>query len=267
LAVATRQFPEVVGDEGGKDEQLARVIALLAVGDLPVASERMFELSNVSDASAFFWKMVELYAQAGAVHTALTMVKGRNDDFRVRWPTENWMPFWQMAYPRPYEAYVRRESTKSNVPESLVYAIMREESEFEPLAVSAANAYGLMQIIIPTAVTVARGTGYVATARSLLRPETNIALGARVLAGLRSRFRGQDALAIAGYNAGPGRPRRWLKERPETPLDVWIEAIEYTETRNYVKRVLSSRAVYRWLYGKAGEKGTVEPLEFELAGP
>jgi soluble lytic murein transglycosylase len=267
LAIAESQQADPRLVAATRDARLGRVIALLAVGDLGAASERVLGLSSPSDVSESFWTMVGLYVEAGAVQTALAMIKSRTDDFRVRWPTGSWVPFWKMAYPIPYEAIVKLESTKTKVPESLIYAIMREESEFEPTAVSGANAYGLMQLIVPTAVHAARGTAYVATRKTLLKPSTNIALGARVLGTLLERFRGQAVLAIAGYNAGPGRPSRWLKEKPEAPLDLWVEAIEYAETRNYVKRVLSSRAAYRWLYGSPGERSTVEPIEFTLFGP
>ena len=160
----------------------------------------------------------------------------------------------------PFRQIVRRESAVNNLSEFLVYAIMREESEFDPTAISHANAYGLMQLIVPTAVHIARGTGLVATPHSLLVPATNIALGSRELAKLLEQFKGQEPLAIAGYNAGPGRPQRWLREHPDYPLDLWVESIEFAETRNYVKRVLSSLAVYQWLYAADDRKETIAPL-------
>jgi soluble lytic murein transglycosylase len=265
--VASSQPTELSVDIAARDRETRRVMALLSVGDLAFAAERMLALSNPENGRESFWAMVGLYVDAGAIDTAITMAKSRTDDYRIRWPVGNWVKLWTMAYPVPYEPLVTRESTKTAAPTSLIYAVMREESEFNPSAVSPANAYGLMQLIVPTAVHAARGTGTKVSPSTLLKPATNIFLGARVLGKLLERFRGQMPLAIAGYNAGPGRPVRWLKERPEAPMDLWVEAIEYTETRNYVKRVLASQATYRWLYGAPAERGTVDPLNLKLIGP
>jgi soluble lytic murein transglycosylase len=247
------------------DPRLKRVIALLATGDLEVASVQMLGLAPESGVNDAFWTMVELYAHAGAWQTALSMVKSRAEDIRAHWPAQDFIPNWQKAYPRPYSGLVRKNAEENQVPDSLIYAIMREESEFEPSAVSSAQAYGLMQLIVPTAVTAAKGTAFRATAKTLLTPATNIALGTRVLRELLSRFDGRTVLAVAGYNAGPGRPKRWLKERPETPLDLWVEAIEYAETRGYVKRVMESRAAYGWLYSSDAERPALEPLPLTLS--
>jgi soluble lytic murein transglycosylase len=247
--------------------KLKRVMALLSVGDLAFASERMLGLETPNETPEAYWAMVGLYVEAGAIQTALTLVKSRTEDYRIRWPTGNWFRFWSMVYPTPYATLVARESARTNVESELIYAIMREESLFNSGAVSHAKAYGLMQLIVPTATTAARGTGKFVSSTGLLKPELNVFLGARVLKGLLERFQGQVPLAIAGYNAGPGRPARWLKERPEAPLDLWVEAIEYPETRNYVKRVLSSRAAYRWLYATERQRGTVAPLNLALVGP
>jgi soluble lytic murein transglycosylase len=267
ISVASSQPAELSHEIAARDRETRRVMALLSVGDLAFAAERMLALSNPENGRESFWAMVGLYVDAGAIDTAIALSKSRTDDYRIRWPVGNWVKLWTMAYPVPYETLVTREATKTTVPTSLIYAVMREESEFNPSAISHANAYGLMQLIVPTAAHAARGTGTKVTSRTLLKPATTIFLGARVLSKLLERFGGQLPLAIAGYNAGPGRPARWLKERPFAPMDLWVEAIEYTETRNYVKRVLSSQATYRWLYGGPAERGTVEPLNLKLVGP
>jgi len=125
---------------------------------------------------------------------------------------------------------------------------MREQSAFDPMAVSHADAYGLMQLIVPTAKMTAKPLGLPYDRRSLLRPSVNIALGASVLSRLIRRFSQNPLLALPGYNAGPGRPARWIKERPHFDFDVWVELIPFRETRRYTKRVLASRAAYAVLY-------------------
>jgi soluble lytic murein transglycosylase len=143
---------------------------------------------------------------------------------------------------------VQAEARSSGVDPALVYAVMREESAFDPDAVSSANAYGLMQLIVPTAQTLARRDNLLVSPAALRRPKLNVTLGCRMLAELSTRFDVNPLLAIPGYNAGPGRPARWLKERPSTEFDLWVELVPFPETRRYTKRVLSSRAVYAFLY-------------------
>ena len=78
---------------------------------------------------------------------------------------------------------------------------------------------------------------------------------------MTDRFKQNPVLAIPGYNAGPGRPLRWLRERPHMDFDVWVESIPYSETRRYTKRVLASRAAYAYLYAPAtADEAMVLPL-------
>ena len=104
-----------------------------------------------------------------------------------------------------------------------------------------------MQLIVPTARLYARDAGLPCDPGSLKKPAISIALGCRVLSDLERKFESNPLLAIPGYNAGPGRPRRWLREHPGLDFDVWVELIPFEETRRYTKRVLSSRAVYALL--------------------
>jgi soluble lytic murein transglycosylase len=105
-----------------------------------------------------------------------------------------------------------------------------------------------MQIIEPTAKHYAKSIGLPHDPASLKKPHVSIALGARILSKLTKSFKQNPLLAIPGYNAGPGRPRRWLRERPDLDFDLWVELIPFRETRRYTKRVLASRAAYAYLY-------------------
>lgn len=245
--------------------RLVRLSALLGVADLNAADALLDEGVSEKAGDSTVFAVAGMYANAGATKTALTLVKRRGHDWRVRWPTAGWVELWKQAFPRPFRGIVQRQAAKHGVAESLVYAIMREESEFDPKAVSIADAYGLMQLIVPTARIAGRELGISVDARALQKPSVNIALGTSVLARLAERFAGQVALIAAGYNAGPGRPARWLREYPEVDMDLWIELIEFPETRGYVKRVLESQAAYRWLYGSEDAPGaTIELLPAKL---
>jgi soluble lytic murein transglycosylase len=128
---------------------------------------------------------------------------------------------------------------------------MREESAFDPDAESPADAYGLMQLILPTAKTMARPLGLPSDRTALKRPSVNVALGSSVLAKYAAAFPENPLLAIPAYNAGPNNPKRWLRDRPNADFDIWVELIPFVETRRYIKRVLSSRAAYAFLYQRS----------------
>jgi soluble lytic murein transglycosylase len=138
-----------------------------------------------------------------------------------------------------------------NAPEpALVLGLIRQETEFNPLAVSSAGAQGLMQVMPATARTSARAAGLpYRPADVLADSDYNIQLGMAEYLGHMNRYGGSNILAIASYNGGPGNVRKWLAANrdPRTgadPID-WIEEIPFGETRNYVQRVLENMEVYR----------------------
>jgi soluble lytic murein transglycosylase len=133
---------------------------------------------------------------------------------------------------------------------ALVFAIIRQESEFDASAVSHANAHGLMQLIPSTAQMQARRVGMTYQRSALSDPQYNMTLGASHLADLIDDFGGSYVLAIAAYNAGPSRAREWIvdwgdpRSRSVDVVD-WVELIPFAETRNYVQRVMENLQVYR----------------------
>jgi soluble lytic murein transglycosylase len=117
-----------------------------------------------------------------------------------------------------------------------------------------------MQLIVPTAKWVASGTGLPSDEASLKRPEVSVELGTRLLAKLRTTH-GHPALAIGAYNGGGGAVERWVTARTTYELDLFVELVPYDETRNYIKRVLSSQAAYAYLYDPTALK---EPFGLPL---
>ncbi len=227
-----------------------RGMELLRVGEVDLAKSELSELGlwDGSSNSKLLWAVALLYAKAGAVKLSHSMTRGLLTDWMGRWPAGQWTEAWEIAFPRPYRKIVEREAKKNSLDPAWVYGVMREESAFDADAVSHADAHGLMQLIVPTARLYAKPIGLPYDARSLKRPAINIALGTRALASLTARFKENPLLALPGYNAGPGRPARWVRERPHFDFDVWVEAIPIRETRRYTKRVLASRAAYAVLY-------------------
>jgi soluble lytic murein transglycosylase len=243
-----------------------RALELLRLGEVDLARRELSGLGLPSGEAApeLLWGVALLYARAGAFVLSHGVARGLLTDWLERWPAGDWVRAWEIAFPRPYRDIVSREARKNGVPEHLVYAVMREESAFEPAAVSSAHAYGLMQIIEPTARHYAKGLGLPSDPASLTKPPVNIALGCRVLADLTRRFGSNPLFAIPGYNAGPGRPRRWATELASTDFDLWVELIPFRETRRYTKRVLASRAAYAFLYDESqGDAAMRLPLKIQ----
>jgi soluble lytic murein transglycosylase len=228
-----------------------RALELFGVGDLEDGARELDAL-GLADSSRpeLLWGLSKLYAEAGSVKLSHAAARRALSASPSSWPADAWIDAWKLAYPAPYAEIVAREAKRTALTPALIYAVMREESAFDPEAESPAEAYGLMQLIVPTAKTMARPLGLPFDRIALKRPSVNVALGASVLAKYAGAFPENPLLSIPAYNAGPLNPRRWLRERPNADFDIWVELIPYVETRRYVKRVLSSRAAYAFLYAR-----------------
>jgi len=156
----------------------------------------------------------------------------------------------QLLYPQPYRRVVDRESRRHHIDSNLLNAIIREESRFDPLAISAASARGLTQFVLPTARRVAESLEWGRLeAVDLHRPEVAIALGAAYLAELEALFEGRVEPAIAAYNAGENQAGLWLSYCYSREPEEYFTKVGFTQTRNYLGKVGSSRAQYREIYG------------------
>ena len=154
---------------------------------------------------------------------------------------------WDCVYPRPYGALVGAFESEWQLPPHLVYAVMRQESGFQPGALSPVSAVGLMQLMPNTAARAASEIGMRYVFPELTRPATNIRLGAFYLSRVLRTFGAQVPLAAAAYNAGPVVVSQWLNSGEQLPLDLFVARIPYRETRTYVARVVGNWARYTYL--------------------
>jgi peptidoglycan lytic transglycosylase len=244
----TRPHPEL------QSPAFERFVRLLEVGDLDDARREANAGGLVAEGvdPEVLWTVAWCYDHGGAADAGHSYARARLSDWRVHWPAGRWRLAWEVAFPRPWQDTVSAESASAGIPEPLTWAIMREESAFNPDAKSAANAIGLMQLLVGTARLVSQRIATPPAApvdeAALHKPEVSIAIGARFLGSLRASFPEDKALAIAAYNGGAGAVRRWLTERGADEFDLFVERIPYDETRNYLKRVLASEAAYAYLY-------------------
>ncbi len=155
--------------------------------------------------------------------------------------------FLSTRYPLAHRRQFEKLSAQLDINADWLMAIARQESAFDHKAVSSANARGLMQIIPDTAKETAEqfSLSY-NSVNDLFKPATNITVGSHYLDAMSERFSNNRILATASYNAGPHRVENWIQYASKPlPADIWIELIPFSETRNYVKRVLTNNVIYQ----------------------
>ncbi len=156
-----------------------------------------------------------------------------------------------MMYPKKYADIVEQAAAMYNVDPNLIYAVIKQESNFNKNAVSGAGAKGLMQIIDPTSKQMARKIDTIDSKNyDIFDPYTNIHIGTKYLSYLIKYFDGNYYLAIIAYNAGMGRVDTWLEAEYNEYTDYTklLENIEYSETKNYFERVLNNYNMYTKIY-------------------
>lgn len=172
------------------------------------------------------------------------------------------IPVLKIVFPEEYSQWVSRESKNTGIAADWLRSLIRQESSFRPDVKSPAGALGLMQVLPSTGAEVAKDLrikGFEAS-ESLLMPEINIRIGATYLNRLIKNFNGNLPLALAAYNAGPGRMRRWLSARKDLgpietsatsnpEVEIWLDELPWEETSFYVKSILRNWIVYRLLDG------------------
>jgi len=154
-------------------------------------------------------------------------------------------PKYKLAYPVYYSNLINKFSSKYGISPYLMLALMREESFFNPEAISPTGATGLMQIM-PDTARMTNPAFY--TGSALLAPEYNIETGIKYFMHLMEIFNGNEALCVLAYNSGPGSVKKWLAENKNRDFDEFIENVPFPETANYIKKVYTSYWVYMNIY-------------------
>jgi soluble lytic murein transglycosylase len=200
--------------------------------------------------------LVAAYAEVGAHDRALRLAGTLQGRQAISAPVAA-----AYLYPRAYWTLVSEEADAARLDPYVVLALMRQESLFDADARSPADAYGLMQLLVRTAV---RTAGTPVTAAELTDPALNVRLGTRHLRELLDRFDGNLVKALAAYNAGEDAVVKWEARSGVSEDDEFVEDISFRETRKYVKTVLGNYRRYRRLYGAPGEQRAVRVEERSL---
>jgi len=247
-----------------KSEQLS-IIGLFdwAIDELNAARTTAGNSPKVSLALARSYRL-----KGDNVNALLALAKSY-PDYSQMFPEEMTREEWEIFYPLTNWNEIKYWARQRGLDPYIVAGLIRQESVFNPRARSGANAFGLMQLLVPTARTMARkyssNNTSMVTAESLFEPPLNIELGTAYMREQLDKF-GRIELMAAAYNAGPGRISQWRTTLP-TDIDEFVEAIPFKETRGYVQGVIRNSAQYRRLYDEDGNfrlnVGT-RPLRSEL---
>ncbi len=234
------------GSEANRFEK-ANDFEVIGLGDLAL-KEMNAALEKAPTSPKINLRIAQYYSRRGENFQAtLVLRRGYPDIYSYR-DGEVPREAWEIFFPLVAWGAIKQEAKRYGIDPYMAAGLIRQESVFNPNAISRVGARGLMQVMPATGQQIARrqGGGAITTA-DLYNPAINIKLGMNYLSQMLGQF-GRIEYAAAAYNAGPGRARAWIAERGTLDIEDWIEAIPFTETRGYVQGVLRYSANYRRLY-------------------
>ncbi len=232
------------------DNLRAQKAQLLQNGGLTEFAIR--ELRMAADEDGASWATAEiarLYRDNGQYYRALQVLKRAVPAYFAMDVDSLPRPYWEDLFPRPWWDDLKKYSSNNGLDPFLVASLIRQESEFNPDAISHANAFGLMQVLPSTGRKLARSMKVRYSNQQLLAPDFNLRLGTRYFRELVDHFNGHVEYALAAYNAGTDRVETWLASGKYRDATEFVESIPFTETREYVQSVLRNATVYKRLYG------------------
>ena len=225
---------------------LARASELLAAG-LRADGEKEFE-QLMEDAAGNSWLLYRLSRTARDL--GLRSISARAAARFVTASPGTPGQVIALAYPAVYPEIVNEQASQNKLSPYLLLALVRQESFYDARAVSPADASGLTQVIPDTAAGIAEALGEKDFKMSdLLRPTVSLRFGAHYLGAQLEMLGGDIPAALAAYNGGPGNATRWQEAAASSDPDVFLESIDFSETRAYVELVLENYAVYLYAYG------------------
>lgn len=237
-------IPELSDDIPDQDPHLVKARLLANAG----LNEYISPEIEAADGSDTWGSLAEaqIYAHYGEPWHALHLMKRAIPYYTTAPFGEIPMAYWRILFPQPYWSAIKRYSAQYNLDPYMVASLIRQESEFNPGVVSYANAYGLMQLLPRVGRQLARKEGirHFST-RDLLNPEMNIRLGCLYLRQMLDEFSNHPEYAFAAYNAGDNRVQDWQSSGQFKNMDVFVESIPFTQTRNYVQSIVRNEEIYR----------------------
>jgi soluble lytic murein transglycosylase len=243
---------KVAESEPPSDELHVQKAELLGNGGLVDFAVRELQAASSVDGGAS-WGPAEtarLYVETGHYDRAIEVMKHCAPNYFALDIPDLPRNYWEALFPKAYWSDLKRSSAANGLDPYLVASLIRQESEFNPNAVSRANAVGLMQLLPKTGKLVAKEVKLRRYSSSqLYTPAVNLQLGTRYFRGMVDKFGGSFEYALAAYNAGSDRVEEWLGQGKYRDPQEFVESIPFTETREYVQAILRNASVYKQLYG------------------
>ena len=255
-AVASLQWVSVAEETAGQNEDghVGKADQLSIIGTDDWALEELGIASAAAPASPRVnLAIARIYRAKNDNVQALNTLKRSYPDYSQMKPEEMRSDEWDIFYPLAYWDIISQQSRARSLDPYQVAGLIRQESVFNPRAVSSARAYGLMQLVVPTGALTAKkyGVDRAVTVDSLFEPRLNIQLGTAFLRDQIDKY-GRIEYVAAAYNAGPGRVVQWRASLP-LELDEWAEAVPFRETRLYIQGVVRNTLQYKRLYDEQGQ--------------
>ena len=195
-------------------------------------------------------EMARMYQDAGQYNLAVETLKRAIPNYFALDFSSLPRAYWEALFPRPYWGDLKRFSTANSLDPYLVASLIRQESEFNPNAVSVKNALGLMQLLPKVGKGVAKEEKIRRfNPNELFTPTVNLELGTKYFRSMVDEFGGGFEYALAAYNAGDYRVRDWQGDGKYRDIQEFVESIPFTQTREYVQAIMRNANVYRQLYG------------------
>jgi soluble lytic murein transglycosylase len=242
---------KIVAADPPDDDLRVERARLLSNGGLADLAVRELQAAAASEGGT--WappEMARVYQDLGRYDRGIQIMKRSTPNYFAVDIPDLPRSYWEALFPKAYWTDLRKYSVLNGLDPYLVASLIRQESEFNTLALSHANAVGLMQLLPVTGKAVAKRVklkGY--SAPQLYTPAVNLELGTRYFKELADKYNGQFEYALAAYNAGTDRVGDWLGQGRYRDPQEFVESIPFTETREYVQAILRNASVYRQLYG------------------
>jgi soluble lytic murein transglycosylase len=224
----------------------AQVLANAALYDFAVK-----ELAAAANGSPT-WQAAsaaQIYADSGSYNRAIETLKHAVPNYFSADLNQMPRPVWHTLFPRPFWEDLKKNALLNQLDPYLVASLIRQESEFNPAALSHANAMGLMQLLPTVGKGLAKQEkikGF--SSDALFVPNINLQLGTRYFRRMLDHYNGQVEFALAAYNAGQDRVDEWRKNGEFKDVQEFVESIPFTETREYVQAIMRNAVLYKLLY-------------------
>jgi len=239
--------------EPPRDELHVQKAELLGNGGLVDFAVRELQAAAAATPDGGSWGPAEtalLYDETGHYDQAIELMKHSAPNYFALDIPDLPRKYWEALFPKAYWSDLKRSAAANSLDPYLVASLIRQESEFNPNAVSRANAVGLMQLLPKTGKQVAKEVKLQRyNASQLYTPAVNLQLGTRYFRGMVDKFGGSFEYALAAYNAGSDRVDEWLSQGKYRDPQEFVESIPFTETREYVQAILRNASVYKQIYG------------------